>query len=226
MALDFAGTVHRFRGEYAAAHEYAHAVIALAREQDFAFWVSLGQLAHGWALTDQGRVEEGLGLVERAMTALHTIGPHQQPFVFCLGAEAYRKGGQPAQGLAILEPAIAHIDQTGERSQQADVFRLKGELLLEQAAQDGRLANGQRGAPPAPVVEAERCFQRAISLAQRDGAKSLELRAAISLSRLWKDQGRVDAARRRLADIYDWFTEGFDTADLRQARNLLTQLGQ
>ena len=160
------------------------------------------------------------------MTALHTIGPHQQPFVFCLGAEAYRKGGQPAQGLAILEPAIAHIDQTGEHSQQADVFRLKGELLLEQAAQDGRLANGQRSAPPAPVVEAEACFQRAISLAQRDGVKSLELRAAISLSRLWKDQGRVDAARRRLADIYDWFTEGFETADLRQARSLLTQLGQ
>lgn len=227
FALEFVGTVHRFRGEYAAAHEYARALIDLAREQDFAFWVSLGQLAHGWALTDQGRVEEGVGLVERAITALHTIGPHQQrSSIFCLGAEAYRKGDQPAQGLAILEQAIAHIDQAGAGSQQADVFRLKGELLLEQAAQDGRLANGQRDAPPAPVVEAEACFQRAISIAQRDGTKSLELRATISLSRLWKDQERTDAARRRLADIYDWFTEGFDTADLRQARNLLTQLGQ
>ena len=236
LALNFAGVLHRFRGEQAAVYEHAEAVIALAREQGFAFWVPSGQLARGWALASQGQAEEGLNQIEQAISAWHAIGAGKdQSFVFYMQADAYRKGGRFAEGLAILENGIALTIEGVESTQQADLYRLKGEMLLEEgtsqgpvlSAVEGSNGKGQRSKVSTlqtKQVEAEECFQRAIAIAQRQDAKSLELRAVVSLSRLWQQQSKQDAARRRLAAIYDWFTEGFETTDLQEARELLEEL--
>ena len=119
--------------------------------------------------------------------------------------------GQAEEGLRLLAEALAHVDHTGERYYEAEVYRLKGELLLRQAV------------PDAPQAEA--CFQQALAVARRQQAKSWELRAAMSLSRLWQQQGKRAEARELLAPIYSWFTEGFDTPDLQEAKALLEELG-
>src|SRR5207247_1077850 len=126
-------------------------------------------------------------------------------------AEGYRRGGQPAEGLKLLAEALAAVDQSGARFYEAELYRLKGELLLAQAG------TGHE------VHEAEACLRQALAVARRQQAKWLELRAATSLSRLWQQQGKRAAARHLLAEIYGWFTEGFATPDLREAQALLTE---
>jgi predicted ATPase len=125
-------------------------------------------------------------------------------------AEACGKAGQAGEGLTLLAEALAAVANTGERLYEAELYRLKGELLLRPAAAD--------------APQAETCFQQALDVARRQQAKSLELRAALSLSRLWQQQGKRAAARQLLAAVYGWFTEGFDTADLQEARALLEEL--
>jgi predicted ATPase len=125
-------------------------------------------------------------------------------------AEVHRSLGQPEAGLMALSEALALVEKTGERYYEAELHRLKGELLLQHAAPE--------------VSHAETCFQQSLDIARRQQAKSLELRAAISLSRLWQHQGKRDEARTLLAPIYGWFTEGFDTADLQEAKALLEKL--
>jgi predicted ATPase len=125
-------------------------------------------------------------------------------------AEAYGGIGQAEEGLHRLAEALAAMDHTGERCDEAELSRLKGELLLRQAV------------PDAPQAEAY--FQHALDIARRQQAKSLELRAALSLSRLWQQQDKRDEARELLAPVYSWFTEGFDTADLQEAQALLEGL--
>jgi predicted ATPase len=125
-------------------------------------------------------------------------------------AEACGNSGQAEEGLRLLVEALGHVDHTGERYYEAEVYRLKGELLLRQAV------------PDAPQAEA--CFQRALVVARRQQAKSWELRVALSLSRLWQQQGKRAEARQILAEVYGWFTEGFDTPDLQEAKVLLDEL--
>ena len=125
-------------------------------------------------------------------------------------AEACGRAGQATQGLNALQEALERIEETGERSWEAEIHRLKGELLASSA-------EGDRAA-------AEACFNQAISIAQRQSAKSPELRAAASLARLWHGQGRMSDAGNLLAPVYAWFTEGFDTPDLKEARALLDEL--
>ncbi|MBI3328338.1 MAG: hypothetical protein HYZ81_16745, partial [Nitrospinae bacterium] len=122
-------------------------------------------------------------------------------------------GGQAEEGLRVLAEALALVNAGGERRHEAELYRLKGELLLQ---------SGGRGSEH--HTEAEACFHQALDVARRQEAKSLELRAAMSLSRLWQQQGKQAEARALLAPIYDWFTGGFDTADLREARALLEEL--
>ena len=142
-----------------------------------------------------------------------------RPYYLALLAEAYGKGGQAAEGLTVLAEALATVEKTGERFHEAELYRLKGELLL---AQEGyRLqAVGYRE----KIEEAEECFWKAIEIARRQQAKSLELRAVTSLARLWQQQGKKHEARQLLAEIYDWFTEGFDTKDLQETKTLLEEL--
>src|SRR5262249_19108297 len=127
-------------------------------------------------------------------------------------AEAYRRGGQAEAGLRMLAEALAAAHSTGERYYEAELYRLQGELLLLRSA--------------AEHTEAETCCHQALDVARRQQAKGFELRAAMSLSRLWQGQGKRAEARELLAPIYGWFTEGFDTADLQEAKALLAELGQ
>jgi predicted ATPase len=123
-------------------------------------------------------------------------------------AEAQAKAGHPEEGLTTLAGALALVEQTEGRHWEAELYRLRAELLLMQGDD----------------AEAEASFRRAIEVAQRQQAKSWELRATVSLARLWQEQGRIDEARQMLAEIYGWFTEGFDTPDLQEAKALLEEL--
>ena len=134
-----------------------------------------------------------------------------EPYFLALLAEGYGRSEQPAEGLKILAEALAAVDQSGARFYEAELYRLKGDLLLVQTS------TGHA------VQEAEACFRQALTVARRQQAKWLELRAAISLSRLWQQQDKRDAARHLLAQIYGWFTEGFETPDLTEAKALLTE---
>ena len=165
----------------------------------------------GWALTAQGEGAEGIVQFDQGLVAHRATGSElHRPYFLGLLAEAYGELGQPEEGLKVLVEALATVDNTGERWWEAELHRRKGELLLMQ--------QGQK------VGEAEECYRKALDTARRQQAKSLELRAAISLSRLWKQEGKHKDARKLLAPIYEWFTEGFDTADLRAAKALLKAL--
>ena len=129
-------------------------------------------------------------------------------------AEAYGKVGQTEEGLSLLAEALALVDKTGERYPEAELYRLKGELTLQSEIQE--LESRAR--------EAEACFHKAIEIARKQQAKSLELRAVMSLSRLWQQQGKYHEAHRMLSELYDWFTEGFDMKDLQEAKALLDEL--
>ena len=135
-----------------------------------------------------------------------------QPYFLALLAEAYEKAGQAEEGLLVLAEALALVRTSGERRKEAELYRLKGELLLARSPEHHR--------------QAEACFHQALALARRQQAKSLELRAAMSLSRLWQQQGKRGEARELLAPIYGWFIEGFDTADLQEAKALLEELSR
>jgi predicted ATPase len=139
----------------------------------------------------------------------------QWPYYLGLLAAAYRKVGQVEEGFTALSEALAIVDKTGERYDEAELYRLKGTLTLQ----------SQVPSPRSQIEkEAEECFWKAIEIARRQSAKSLELRATTSLARLWQQQGKKDEARQLLAEIYDWFTEGFDTKDLQEAKALLDGL--
>ncbi|HXV81355.1 MAG TPA: hypothetical protein VEG60_15870, partial [Candidatus Binatia bacterium] len=129
---------------------------------------------------------------------------------FAFVAEAYGKAGRAEEGLSVVARALTRARKTGGRYYEAELHRIKGELLLWQAVPDEEQAEG--------------CFKKAVEVARSQSAKSLELCAAMSLSRLWQRQGKKDEARRLLAEIYGWFTEGFDTADLNEAKALLGEL--
>jgi predicted ATPase len=133
-----------------------------------------------------------------------------RPYFLALLAEGYGITGQPKAGLAALAEALTLVDKTGERWYESELYRLKGELLLQQS--------------PNHHTEAHTCFQQALDVARAQQAKSLELRAATSLASLWQQQGERADAHQLLAEVYDWFTEGFNTADLQEARELLDTL--
>jgi predicted ATPase len=133
-------------------------------------------------------------------------------------AQAYGKGGQTDAGLTVLTEALDTAYKTGERFYDAELYRLKGELSLQ--------AGTVGGAHPTREAEAEECFWKAIEIARRQQAKSLELRAVMSLSRLWRSRGKRDEAHQMLVEVYGWFTEGFDTKDLQEAKALLEELAQ
>jgi predicted ATPase len=168
---------------------------------------------HGWALVLQGQGEAGLAQLRQGLAAISTTGPMlSRPFGLVLLAEAAAHAGQVQEGLGLLAEALAAFEASGRGDQLAETYRLQGELLRRQAVPD--------------MAQAEACFQQALALARRQQAKSWELRASLSLARLWQEQGKKARARQLLAPIYGWFSEGFDTADLQEARSLLDQLSR
>lgn len=168
-------------------------------------------LPRGWALAEQGEVTKGIADIREGMERrrAHGIGA-VWPWFFALLAEAYGKVGQLGEGLTALQEALQWVQRNDERLYEAEVYRIRGELLLKQDVPD--------------TAEAEQCFQRALQVARQQQAKSWELRAAMSLSRLWQLEGKRGDARELLMPVYTWFTEGFDTADLQDARVLADRL--
>ena len=175
------------------------------------------RILRGWTLVEQGRGAEGLVLLRQGIAARQTIGAVVfLPFDLGLLAEAYRKEGQVEEGLQALAEALSLTERTGVCWQQAELFRLKGELVLHHTSQN----------LTSRTPEAETWFRKALEIAHRQEAKSFELRATTSLARLWQGQGKRVEARELLAPVYNWFTEGFDTADLKDAKMLLDALSE
>jgi class 3 adenylate cyclase/predicted ATPase len=211
QALVYAASVHQYRREVLAVHEQAVAAMTLATAQGFVQWVARGTVLHGWALALQGQSEAGLAAIRQGLAAeLATGSTLHQPYCLGLLAEASGAGGHPDEGLTALAEALAVMDTTEARFYAAELSRLQGVLLLQQAIPD--------------AAQAEACFQQALAIALQQQAKSWELRAATSLACLWQAQGKCQAAYDLLAPVYGWFTEGFDTADLQEAKTLLDQL--
>ena len=210
-ALSASAVYHQFRREEQAAQACAEASISLATEQGFPYWMATGCLLRGWALAQQGQARDGIGQMNQGLSAFRATGAETlRPYWLALLADAYRIMGQPEAGLTVLTEALTLVDTTGERWYEAELHRLKGALLLQQSLDNS--------------TEAETCFHHALDLARNQQAKSLELRAATNLARLWQRQGKREEARQVLGDVYGWFTEGFDTADLQDAKALLEAL--
>ena len=211
FALTCAAQFHQLRREGRAVQACAEAVLSLAREQGFPLWVVIGGILRGWARAHQGQAQEGIAQITQGLRALQATGVETtRSYYLGFLAEAHSVIGQPEVGLRALGEALTLVDTTGARFYEAEVYRLKGELLLQQASDN--------------QAEAETCFHQAIAIARNQQAKSLELRAATSLARLWHQQGKRQEAHDLLAPVYSWFTEGFDTADLQDAKALLDEL--
>jgi predicted ATPase len=211
-ALGYATWLAEFCREERTVRAQAEALMALAQEHGLVYWLAQGRMLWGWALVMQGHGEEGITHIHHGLEAYRATAGRAQPYYVALLAEAYGTVGESAAGLGVLAEAFAAMHKAGAPVWEATLYRLKGELLLQHAT---------RGSD-----EAEACFQQALDVARRQEAKSLELRAATSLARLWQQQGKRQEAHDLLAPVYGWFTEGFDTADLQDAKVLLEELAR
>jgi predicted ATPase len=210
-AQHFAAYLHYRRREVQVVQVQAEALLTLATAQKFPLYVGHGNCWRGWALAMQGQGAAGLAQLRQGMAAILATGQAlSRPRCLVLLAEAAEHAGQVAEGLRLLAEALAALEASGWRDLLTEAYRLQGALLLRQVVPD--------------AAQAEACFQQALALACRQQAKSWELRAAVSLSRLWQQQGKQAEARELLTPIYGWFTEGFDTADLQDAKALLEEL--
>jgi predicted ATPase len=212
FAQCWAACVSQLRRDVLIVREHAEAAVVLATAQRFPQWAAWGTTLRGWALAMQGRGEEGMAQVRQGITAWQAIGAVLNvPYLCTVLAEVSAYLGYVEDGLQTLAEAHTLVEQHDERYWEAEVCRLRGILLLRQ--------------PGTSPAEAETWLQRALDVARRQEAKSLELRAAMSLARLWQQQDRSAEARDLLAPIYGWFTEGFNTVDLQEAKALLEALG-
>jgi predicted ATPase len=226
LALIFAAILQQFRRERQTAQEWTDAAMTLSTEQGFPYFLAWGIILQGWALTEQGQ-GEGITQIHQGLAAYRATGAESfRPYHLALLAEGYRAAGQADEGLAAVAEALTGADKNDERFYEAELYRLKGMLTLQKlpVASSQLSVTNPPSPTPTPQAEAEECFLRAIDIARKQQAKSLELRAATSLARLWRQQGKKDEARALLAPVYQWFTEGFDTADLQDAKALLDEL--
>jgi class 3 adenylate cyclase/predicted ATPase len=216
FALSYATELHQLRGEVSLTRERAEAVMTVSAEQGLPYWLAWGTALRGWALTKQGSPREGIAQMHQALAAQRASGGEEERSYFlALLAESYWIAGDREAGLRALGDAMSFADKTGELCYEAELYRLKGLLLLGvENNGEGASAHGE---------EAEGCFRHAIELARHRGARSLELRAVSSLARLWRREGRIAEARRVLSETYGGFTEGHDTVDLREAKALLEE---
>jgi class 3 adenylate cyclase/predicted ATPase len=213
LIRSYALVPHVFRREGRIVLERAEAVLALVAEHEFAQWVAQDMIFKGWALAEQGHATEGIAQMRQGLAAWRETGAElNRPFFLALLATGYRRMGQMDQGLLLVDEALVLVEATGERWCEAELHRLKGELILSVAGDQAQ--------------QAEASFHHALTIARSQHAKSWELRAAISLSRLWQQQGMDAAAHELLAEVYGWFTEGFDSPDLQEAQGLLKEWGR
>jgi predicted ATPase len=206
LVLDELCEYHCFAHEWETVQDLAQALVALSTEQGFSYWLAGGHICSGCALAELGHIQEGLALYHRG-SFVRRVG---YPLYLGLLAEAHHKAGEREEALRLLTEVLDRVKRTGECWFEPELHRLRGEVLSALPGHD--------------PIGAEACFQRAIAVAQGQNAKMFELRAAVSLARLWAEQGRGAEAYDLLAPVYGWFTEGFDTADLKDAEALLDEL--
>jgi len=211
FALDYISMLHQFRSETNAALRHAEAAISICTEHGFEYYSAWATFIQGWAMAEKGSIEEGIMQMQHGLANLRATGAElRRPYYLGFLAEAYSKAGQIDQGLKLLDEALTVVEERGERWWEAELFRLKGELMIHISELN--------------QADSEGCFRRAVEIARNQSVKSLELRAVISLSRLLQKQGKNDEAHKILKGIYGWFKEGFDTADLKEAKLLLEDL--
>jgi adenylate cyclase len=201
--------LHALRRAISETQAQAEGCIALCTEHRLGYWIPWATVLHGWALAEQGALEAGIAEMHEGLAACRASGiEHVRPHCLALLAEQHGKNGNVGQSLSLLAESRAAVEANGGHMGEAEIYRTRGELLLMCGEE----------------AEAETAFGRALAAARSQEAKSLELRAATSLARLWQKQGKSAEARGMLAEVYDWFSEGFDTPDLQDARTLLEQL--
>ena len=202
----FASVLYQLRRDFQMAQYYAEAVIDISREHGLALYGAMATIMQGWAESKQGGAREAVDQIRAGLAALDATGTFLvRPHFLALLAEVFAKVGQTEEALLLLDEAMAMVNSKGERYYEAELYRLKGELLLKQTA----------------VSQAEDCYRRSLAIAESQKAKSWQLRTALSLARLYRSQDKVCGARTLLAPIYESFTEGFETDDLRDAAVLL-----
>jgi predicted ATPase len=207
----FAGMTAVFARDVATACAYGNDCVALASEHGFAHWAAYGRILQGWADAQRGEATTGIARFRDGMAAAEATGSRlSRPFHLALLAEALALAGKIEEGLAALDDALATAAVSGVRGCDAEIHRLCGELT-------GRL-------PYSDPAKAEDSFRTALAISREQGTRGYELRAATSLARLWREQGRRAEAHDLLAPVYGWFTEGFGTADLKEAKALLDEL--
>jgi predicted ATPase len=185
--------------------------MTIAEKEGVPLFESWARVARGWALAHLGQAEQGVAQIREGLAMASATGAEiWHPYNLAQLAEACGKAGRIDEGLEVIAEALNLVQEKGERWWEAEIVRLRGKLLLKRN--------------PSELAEARISFERAIETARKQGSKSLELRATMSLARLLAPQGRREEARTRLVDIYNCFTEGFDTADLKDAKALLDEL--
>jgi predicted ATPase len=229
FALHYASVLHQFLREATKTQEVAEATTAIASEHGLVMWVALSSLTHGHAISVQGRHEEGIQQFREWIIKYDAMGSKlARPHFLVLLAEMLGKIGMADNGVKTLDEALAEAAYGGDRYYEAEIYRLKGELiqqtLFDNKSNITASGNYLLTLTPTMIAEAESCFERAVEVARKQQAKLLELRATVSLSRLYVRQGKRHEARARLEAIYTWFTEGFDTLDLIEAKMLLEEL--
>jgi predicted ATPase len=209
-ALAGCARFYYLRGQVQDTYTLAEAGFAFSQQHGFLSVMSTCRLYGGWAIVQQGEVTAGIAQIRESLDAFAASGYHlHQPERLAILADAYSRARQPEQGLWLLDQALVQVEATGERSAEVELYRLKGEL--------GHMQGGD-------LQMVASWFLRALAVAKQQEAKSLELRAAVSLGRLWQAQGRSAEARTLLSSTYAWFTEGFDTPDLQTSQSLLAEL--
>lgn len=213
LALGSAAYLAHFEKRPDVAQQHAEALIALATEQGFPFWHAIGTIMRGWALVAQAQAADGLAVLQQGLGVYRAIGAAVAlPYYLSMLVEAYRTLHQVEKGLEVVNEALTHVERTGETYYAAELHRLHGELLLMQSASEEHYA------------EAEMSFEQALGLAQRQKAKTLELRVTISLCRLWQRRANLARAQQLLEGICAWFTAERDSVDIQEAQALLEQL--
>jgi class 3 adenylate cyclase/predicted ATPase len=238
LTLIFANWLYQFRREQHVVQEQVEALLTLSAEQQFPIGIAFGALFRGWALAEYGQIEAGFAQTRQGLAAMQAGNMRLgQPYGFALLAEMCAERGQPEEGFLALDEALTTMERNGERSYEAELHRIKGELTLQSKASLGQVSSKSQASlgqvqdkfqtsqsPSEVETEAEACFLKAIEVAQKQQAKSFELRATMSLARLWQHQGKSAEAYELLAPVYNWFTEGFDTKDLQEAQALIAEL--
>jgi predicted ATPase len=245
-ALNFAAILYQLRREPSEVQIRAEDVVSLSVKHKFPTWQATGLVLHGWALMARGKPAEGIIRIQEGLTIWRDLGAEiSLAYLLSLLAEAHGRERDFQRAISVINEALSLVSRTDDHWWEAELYRLKGELLLQvEEFKEGipmqkreRLIKGKEQkadslsslllAPGVQIKkEAEMCFQRALSVARQQQAKSLELRAAISLARLWRRQNKAKEAKSLLSEVYNWFAEGFETTDLCEAQSLLSKLRQ